>query len=171
MIEDTEDGLVFRDKMFKGTCDLFDDGEVILKRKEVIAEGAMKSLAELTMDQVPLVFYTLYNDYLISNTAMDVSIIKGDLPAGKQTNCILSLQHITLKNYRLTFAENGVCKMECTGVGSEKYYYEGSYECDGKMVLLTFTEGTMDGEAMTGKSEMALYIDDGKVYDSIYKKV
>lgn len=41
----------------------------------------------------------------------------------------------------------------------------------GKVVLLTFTEGDWDGQELSGTCKMALYIDDGKVYSSIYKKV
>ena len=115
---------------------------------------------------VPLVFYTLYRDYLVSTSAIEYQLVSGTLPAGKPSDCTIRISHIVLTNYTLSFMSNGTCRMDCSG----DYIYEGTYECDGKIVRLSFTHGTVFEETFTGNSEMALYISDGEIYDSIYEK-
>lgn len=62
-----------------------------------------------------------------------------------------------------------MCKFE-SEFNSVSYSFQGTYEIDGDVVLFTFTVGTVDTEKYSGKTEMALYINNGMVIDTVHKK-
>ena len=172
-IEQADSELIFNDSNYKGTCDLSEDGTVGFHREEVVAQnqGLHHSLNTM-MQQQPTVSYFMYKDYLIADWDMPINEIDGELPNGKYTYCSIRPAHTYLTDYTLGFFDDGTCEMESTGLfGANEEYFAGTYEFDGKVVLLTFTEGDWDGQELRGTCKMALYIDDGKVHSSIYKKV
>lgn len=172
-IEQRDSKLVFNDSNYKGTCELSENGTVDFHREEVIAQnqGLHHSLNTM-MQQNPTESYFMYKDYLIADWDMPINEIDGELPNGKYTYCSISPAHTCLTDYTLGFFDDGTCEMESTGItGGDEEYFAGTYEFDGKVVLLTFTEGDYGDRELSGTCKMALYIDDGKVYSSIYKKV
>ena len=169
-LELADSDLTFRDNMFKGICELSDDNSLIFKRREVIATGLMQTLAETTLKQSPVVFSTVHNEYLVMDSSLTLLQVVGELPAGNNTDCVIFLDHITFKNYHITFKKDGSCQMDSIDSTFATYHYEGTYTFDGGIILLTFTGGEAHGDTLTGTSQMALYIDSGEVYSQIYKK-
>lgn len=169
VIEQGDSELVFYDSNFRGTCEWSKDGSVRLCREEIVSQLPGN---DMIMEMQPSVPYFMYKDYLIGDWTMPIDEVDGDLPNGEYTYCSINFDHSAIQDYTLGFFEDGTCEIESTGVtGDSSEYFEGTYNFDGKIILLTITEGKMDGHELSGTCEMALYVDGGKVYSSVYKKI
>lgn len=162
----------FRDNLHSGSCSLNSDS-IELHREKVITENEVeKRPAEILLEQTPDITFLRYKDYLIQNTPLDINKINGKLPVNeKKTDCSLLINNITYKNFTLDLFENGTCEIEATFSSTVNYFYCGTYELEGPLVLLTFTEGKSgDIELSGGSSKMTLYVNEDSVYGTIYKK-
>lgn len=133
---------------------------------------------------------TIYKNYLILHDELITNSVKGELPAnGKNTSCTIdvSVDHCDnspqsgnlfnsmYASYQMIFSDNGECSIilepASNNPSSIKYTYKGKYQSDGSLIMLTFTDRESSHDGTTeGVSTMMLYVEDGKIYDNVYRK-
>ena len=177
-IENGDSGVTFRDYRFYGTCNIPRANSLALCRKgvdiddSIVGAESHRRLAEQEFALIPTDLFIIYNNYLINETDMDILRIDGTLPEKSYSNCIIQLNHLNYNSYRIAFYTDGSCYID--GVQAEigtKYHFSGTYNIEDKIVNMIFTSGTFDTESINGTCEMSLYIDNGKIYDEVFKKI
>lgn len=162
----------FQDDCFRGSITVESD-KLVCQREEVIAEPLLKQSAQMQMEQFPEAEYIIYKDYLIENSPLSVEIEGGELPNGDFTDCSIWIDWFGYSRYNLGLSDDGYCEIEAFyDLTETDYFYCGSYEIDGNVIIITMNEGDVDSEAIPydGEAKMALYISDGEIYGTVYQK-
>lgn len=116
------------------------------------------------------VSYFMHEDYLVSEET-NTELYQGELPAGAPSECIVSN---SVSRHVVAFTENGNCEIKGYHFldDDEMYSALGSYTVDGSMLNVTITKYTSpEGETETGEYNFCMFVKDGKIYDTVYKKI
>lgn len=169
-----EEGYSYKDNNYSGECTL-GEGKLTLKTTKVIAENeVVKNNLEQMLERYPesaISDYFVYNDYLIRDLPLSAKVVSGELPKeGKNIYCDISIEDYTWTNFTLGLFEDGSCEMEAV-FNSDSCFVEGTYTVDGDIISLKFTEGRIfSSEYEDVLSEMVLYMKDGQLYGTVFKK-
>lgn len=166
-----EDGYRFQDFLHSGS--LRDNGDgtfTATKEKVATTDPLWVGTAEYGMEQYPYTSYLLYGDYLIEQIPISGVSINGKLPSEQEAmTCFISINHLTFSTYTLTLSADGACEI-MTIFNGNICTASGTYSVNGKIISLNITEGVFYGEELEGEIEMALYADNNKLYDTVYRR-
>lgn len=168
-VKQSEGGYTFAEEVptFEGTATVR-GGKLVCTREDSSDTGYKRMLEDGTYAKE--VSYLLYEDYLVSEET-DIALYSGELPKGSPSECIVS---DSISRHAVGFSESGDCEIQGYLMPSDSKAYSaiGTYTVDGPILNVTITKYTSpEGETKTGEYSFCLFVKDGKIYETVYKKI